>query len=138
MVRTLVEQDISGKDERNVERSTAELESEQVGEVLNLCRQMQASLESLDNRVSTLETGDTSGEVDLERTVLAVLPETPDAPSPQVPEFATTSDEIARKLGASREDINDTLASLEAKMGTVESKTLAGPDGQDTYYWVGR
>ena len=102
-------------------------------EILTALNQLQTTVDDLDRRMSSLEGIERDeASYDLRRAVYSLLPEERD--DLEYGEWAMTSSDLARSLGADETDIRDTLDRLDS-LGEASSVT-GGPS--DETYWFKR
>ena len=133
LIRLSVEKEINGSHgERDAPSGDTETRNE--GEILTALRQIQTDVGDVEERLSALEGIKTAeADYDLRKAVYSFLPEERD--NLEYATWATTVEEIARKLGAEESDVKDTLDSLEERTGQVAS-VAGGPEGET--YWFKR
>lgn len=133
LIRLSVNKEINDGHDRNLAPS-GDTETRNEGEILTALRQIQTDVGDVENRLSALEGIKTAeADYDLRKAVYSFLPEERD--SLEYATWATTVEEIARKLGAEKSDVKDTLDSLEDGTGQVAS-VAGGPEGET--YWFKR
>jgi hypothetical protein len=141
LIRLAVQKEISGAYdvENRKESRSDDVSAGASGEVLTHLRKIETAIDDVESRVSAIE-GVKSAEAnyDIEKATFNTLPEPPegkgiDTAQETPPDFATTVDEIARKLGAEPSDIEDALTHLRETTGQIRRVT-GGPDNK-TYYW---
>ncbi|WP_254272426.1 hypothetical protein [Haloarcula marina] len=146
LIRLSVQKEISGK--YDVEQRRAPDENAGMsGEVLTHLQKIQTSIEDVEGRLSALEEVESEeAGYDLKKAVFEVLPPTPDeavtattepeipASAPNFPEDteAMTAQEVAQKLGAEVNDVQDTLKDLAENTGQV-FRSDTNHDGR--HYW---
>jgi len=133
LIRLSVERQMQGK-YNQPEAPSGNSDAAESGEVLTALRKIQTSVEGLEERLSAIEeVNEAEANYDLRKAVYSFLPEERD--SPEYDTWATTAEEVARKLGAEVDDVENTLEGLEEGTGQVASVT-GGPDGET--YWFKR
>lgn len=152
LIRLSVQKEISGAYDVDTRRSDGDSTGAN-GEILTHLRKIETAIDDVETRVAAVE-GVKSAEAnyDIQKATFNTLPEPPDSEVFEVPEsgaskdsseqhtaqkhpsdFAVTSDEIARQLGAETEDVEEALTHLRETTGQVR-RVSGGPENR-TYYW---
>ena len=138
LIRLAVQKEISGAYDKPRSRSDDESQADN-GEILTHLRKIETAIDDVETRVSAIE-GVKSAEAnyDIQKATFNTLPEPPegkaiDTAQERPPDFAITTEEIARQLGAEEADIQDALDHLQETTGQIRRVT-GGPENT-TYYW---
>lgn len=133
LIRLSVEKEISGShDDTKIPSGDSETRND--GEILTALRQLQTTVDDVEGRLSALEgIKTTEADYDLRKAVYSFLPKK--KKNTEYPAWATTTEEIARKLGAQEDDVQNALEDLEHRTGEVASVT-GGPKSER--YWFRR
>lgn len=133
LIRLSVERELQGKYEKPQTLSD-DSDDAASGEVLTVLRQLQTGMNDLQERMNALErVGEAEASYDLQKAVFSFLPE--ERRSSKYADWAITCEELAQKLGADEQAVQDTLDNLGDGTGQVASVS-GGPDGET--YWFKR
>lgn len=133
LIRLSVERELQGKYEEPQTLSTNS-DDAAFGEVLTALRQLQTSVGDLQERMGAIErVEEAKANYDLQKAVFSFLPE--ERRSSKYADWAITCEELAQKLGADEQAVQDTLDDLAEGTGQVLSVS-GGPDGET--YWFKR
>lgn len=139
-IRLSVERQMNNGDERPQGRSD-DKNAGTSGEVLTALRQIQTTLEDLDERISGLEELESAeAGYSLKKALWELLPSEPrevvddEIPAPESPEDtdAVTPREVAQRLGGDVNDVEETLDELVETTGQVQ-RSDSNHDGN--HYW---
>jgi len=153
LIRLSVQRERNGRYNQPQTRSDDASDDASSGEVLTTLRQIQTGIDDLEERMSALErVEEAEANYDLKKATFSTLPEPPEGEVVEVPEpgaskdsieqhiaqkyppdFAVTSDEIARQLGAETADVEEALSHLRDTTGQV--RRVSGGSENRTYYW---
>jgi len=138
LIRLAVQKEISGAYDNPRSRTDNESQAAS-GQILTHLRKIETAIDDVETRVSAIE-GVKSAEAnyDIEKATFNTLPERPksdtiDTAQESPPDFATTTEEIARHLGAEEADVQNALDHLRETTGQIRRVT-GGPENT-TYYW---
>jgi len=135
LIRLSVERELQGRYEEP-QMSSEHSGNAASGEVLTVLRQLQTGINDLEERMNALETvGEAEANYNLRKAVFSFLPE--ERSSMEFEEWAIKCEELAQKLGADEQDVQDTLRNLEEELGQVVSVT-GGPDSETRWFKRGR
>lgn len=101
------------------------------GQTLTMLRRLQTSINDLHEEVDSIRNiNESEATYDLQRALFSLLPEGPK--SMKYNRWALTCEELANKLGAEEQAVQESLNDLEEVTGEVRS-VFGGPD--DETYW---
>lgn|GEM_PF-2003082 len=144
LIRMSVQKEINGEYDFDQRREAVEEGGANSGEVLTRLQQIQTALDNLDQRVSGIESLETAeASYDLKKAVWELLPEEPEeVVDDEIPAVwaeegldkldVVTPQEIARRLGADVDDVEEVLDDLAENTGQVQ-RSDKNHDGN--HYW---
>jgi Arc/MetJ-type ribon-helix-helix transcriptional regulator len=123
---------VSGLDPDVGERLTNDVRKldEKTDDIINGLRSLSQAVQQIDRRINKRQRE--TGEVDLRRAVLAVIPTEETLPEDR---GGHGSGEIARKIGADPEEVHEILVSLHNNNPRIETRReiTQTPDGSDEH-----
>lgn len=127
LIRLSVEKELNDEHDTTTQSSRSEDDSEVSGEILTTLNRIERSVDNMDDRLSAIEQ-ESEAESDklLRNAMFEILPPESEL---DTKEDGMTIGDISKKLGVSREKVNETIEGLQTSQ--IQSKQLPSHFGPD-------